>query len=135
MKKTVVTTVRARPVFRGAVSVTEGFISSRASITDFAERKVEGVGANPGTGAKNHRGEWAPNPGTDRTGSEFPAKCAGNPCQSCQSLGRSWVAMKSPWQFFMSFRGRNAHPNRRQKAMVSPTSLFNFEQTVCLPSS
>src|ERR1035437_2658261 len=52
MKKTVVTTVRARPVFRGAVSVTEGFISSRASITDFAERKVEGVGANPGTGAK-----------------------------------------------------------------------------------
>src|ERR1035437_1570068 len=31
-------------------------------------------------GAKNHRGEWAPNPGTDRTGSEFPAKCAGNPC-------------------------------------------------------
>src|ERR1035437_411513 len=62
MKKTVVTTVRARPVFRGAVSVTEGFISSRASITDFAEE-----------------------PGTDRTASEFPAKCAGNSWQSCQS--------------------------------------------------
>src|SRR5450759_2112525 len=69
----------------------------------------------PGTVAKNHRGEWAPNPGTDRTGSEFPAKCAGNPCQSCQSRGRSWVAMKSAWQFFMSFRGPQAHPNRFEK--------------------
>src|SRR5450756_1649546 len=67
------------------------------------------------TGSKNHRGEWAPNPGTDRTGSEFPAKCAGNPCQSCQSRGRSWVAMKSAWQFFMSFRGPKAHPNRVEK--------------------
>src|ERR1035437_8999541 len=44
------------------------------------------LGANRGSGAKNHRGEWAPNPGTDMTGSEFPAKCAGNSCQSCQSL-------------------------------------------------
>src|SRR5260370_13633304 len=26
-----------------------------------------------------------PNPGTDRTGSEIPANCAGNSCQSCQS--------------------------------------------------
>src|ERR1035437_1572086 len=25
----------------------------------------------PGTGAKNHRGEWAPNPGTDKTGMNF----------------------------------------------------------------
>src|ERR1035437_2631972 len=69
-------------------------------------------GGHSGTEAKNHRGEWAPNPGTDRTGSEFPAKCAGNPCQSCQSRGRSWVAMKSACQFFMSFRGPKAHPNR-----------------------
>src|ERR1035437_4394406 len=30
--------------------------------------------------------------------------------------GRSWVAMKSPWQFFMSFRGPKAHPNRVEKA-------------------
>src|ERR1035437_6288259 len=29
--------------------------------------------------------------------------------------GRSWVAMKSPWQFFMSFRGPKAHPNRVEK--------------------
>src|ERR1019366_8540854 len=40
MKKTVVTTVRARPVFRGAVSVAVlvmgRFMGSRASITDFA---------------------------------------------------------------------------------------------------
>src|SRR5450756_1921537 len=70
--------------------------------------------AGPPQGSKNHRGEWAPIPGTDRTGSEFPAKCAGNPCQSCQSRGRSWVAMKSPWQFFMSFRGPKAHPNRQR---------------------
>src|SRR5450759_3767799 len=42
--------------------------------------------------------------------------CAGNPCQSCQSRGRSWVAMKSPWQFFMSFRGPKAHPNRVEKS-------------------
>src|ERR1019366_5277131 len=34
-----------------------------------------------------HRGEWALNPGTDRTGSEFPANCAGNSCQSYQSPG------------------------------------------------
>src|SRR5450756_322396 len=70
----------------------------------------------PSQGSKNHRGEWAPNPGTDRTGSEFPAKCAGNPCQSCQSRRRSWVAMKSPWQFFMSFRGPKAHPNKVEKS-------------------
>src|ERR1035437_8257358 len=38
-------------------------------------------------GRKTTGVEWAPNPGTDRTGSEFPAKCAGNPCQSCQSPG------------------------------------------------
>src|ERR1035441_7341746 len=41
MKKTVVTTVRARPVFRGAVSVAVlvmgRFMGSRASITDFAD--------------------------------------------------------------------------------------------------
>src|ERR1035437_3329961 len=59
--------------------------------------------------------EWAPNPGPDRTGSEFPAKSAGNPCQSCQSRGRSWVAMKSAGQFFMNFRGPKAHPNRGEK--------------------
>src|ERR1019366_5818484 len=39
MKKTVVTTVRARPVLRGAFSGREGFISSRASITDFVNGK------------------------------------------------------------------------------------------------
>src|ERR1035437_10076156 len=33
----------------------------------------------------------------------------------CQSRGRSWVAMKSAWQFFMSFRGPKAHPNRGEK--------------------
>src|ERR1035437_8057089 len=33
-----------------------------------------------------YRERWA-NPGTDRTDSEFPAKCAGNSCQSCQSPG------------------------------------------------
>ena len=32
------------------------------------------------------------NPGTDRTASEFPAKGAGNPWQSCQSLSREIVA-------------------------------------------
>src|ERR1035437_8829873 len=79
-----------------------------------------GYGGNPRTGqtgaaAKKHRGEGAPNPGTDRTGSEFPAKSAGNPCQSCQSRGRSWMAMKSAWQFFMNFRGPKAHPNRVEK--------------------
>src|SRR5450759_1379005 len=68
------------------------------------------------TGTKKHCGEWAPNPGTDRTGSKFPAKCAGNPCQSCPSPGRSWVAMKSAWQLFMNFRGPKAHPNRGEKA-------------------
>src|SRR5665647_1498582 len=91
-----------------------------------------GYGGNPRTGqtetgAKKHRGEWAPNPGTDRTGSEFPAKCAGNPCQSCQSRGRSWVAMKSPGQFFMSFRGPKAHPNRRHKPIVCPTCAARLE--------
>jgi hypothetical protein len=86
------------------------------------------LGAPGATGSKKHRGEWAPNPGTDRTGSEFPAKCAGNPCQSCQSRGRSWVAMKSPWQFFMSFRGPKAHPNRVEKAPAWPASgrLWSF---------
>src|ERR1035437_5949209 len=64
MKKTVVTTVRARPVFRGAVSAIEGFMSSCASITDFVEPRIGEVWANPGTD------------------SEFPAKCAGNSCQS-----------------------------------------------------
>src|ERR1035437_4911240 len=59
-------------------------------------------------------GRWE-NPGTDRTDSEFPANGAGNPCQSCQSRRRSWVAMKSPWQFFMRFRGPKAHPNRGEK--------------------
>src|ERR1035437_742724 len=62
----------------------------------FDIKKRVRAAAKPATEAKNHRGESAPNPGTDRTGSEFPAKCAGNPCQSCQSRGRSWVAMKSP---------------------------------------
>src|ERR1035437_579070 len=46
------------------------------------------------TGAKKHRGEWAPNPGTDRTGSEFSAKSAGNPCQSCQSPGMLYWGKK-----------------------------------------
>src|SRR5450759_1212285 len=80
----------------------------------------------PGTVAKNHRGEWAPNPGTDRTGSEFPAKCAGNPCQSCQSRGRSWVAMKSAWQFFMNFRGPKAHPNRVEKPPRTSGNLLRL---------
>src|SRR5450759_4296987 len=78
------------------------------------------------TGSKNHRGEWAPNPGTDRTGSEFPAKCAGNPCQSCQSRGRSWVAMKSAWQFFMNFRGPKAHPNRVEKPPRTSGNLLRL---------
>src|ERR1035441_5672769 len=53
MKKTVVTTVRARPVFRGTVSVDVlvmgRFMGSRASITDFAGRKGDmGSPARPG---------------------------------------------------------------------------------------
>src|ERR1039457_5360111 len=47
MKKTVVTTVRARPVFRGAVAVAVlvmgRFMGSRASIADFAGQKGEGL--------------------------------------------------------------------------------------------
>ena len=35
--------------------------------------------------------------------------------------------MKSPWQFFMSFRGPKAHPNRRHKVIVCPTSLTQFD--------
>ena len=75
------------------------------------ERALRGVGSEPGD-----RQDWH----------EFPAKCAGNPCQSCQSRGRSWVAMKSAWQFFMSFRGPKAHPNRQDWQRISGKERQKF---------
>src|ERR1035437_7901684 len=101
---------------RGRVEESNAGDSGVVTVRRTSRREARVALSAPGaTGSKKHRGEWAPNPGTDRTGSEFPPKCAGNPCQSCQSRGRSWVAMKSPWQFFMSFRGPTAHPNRVEK--------------------
>src|ERR1019366_3278869 len=43
-------------------------------------------------------GSWGKQ-GTDRTGSEFPAKCAGNSCQSCQSPGRLAMGVEEQSQF------------------------------------
>src|ERR1035437_6796792 len=108
--------VRSALPARSPTRIAECMGGIMSQIRDNRTRKIVNLSTprrgKPRTEAKNHSGEWAPNPGPDRTGSEFPAKCAGNPCQACQSRGRSWVGVESPWQFFMSFRGPKAHPNR-----------------------
>src|ERR1019366_463949 len=58
-------------------------------------------------------------PGTDRTASEFPAKGAGNPWQSCQSP-EATLYTDSSWSFAIpsaTVAGRNQQPpqSRRQQ--------------------
>src|ERR1035438_6131216 len=97
---------------------------------------------NPDGGADNesagirNRGE----PGTDRTASEFPAKGAGNPWQSCQSpegsvrsealmVGRT---MKAPGSGTAASRGQTGLPaNFRQKAPEIHGSLVSPRRGLC----
>src|ERR1039457_589031 len=80
MKKTVVTTVRARPVFWGAVPVAVlvvgTFMGSRASITDFAGQKGEDAYSQRGATI----GPLSPPPAPASSTPEFPPRSAPPRC-------------------------------------------------------
>src|ERR1035437_1318993 len=64
---------------------------------------------------KPPRGTRLRDPGTDRTASEFPAKSAGNSCQSCQSPERRCPAVTQNGQ-----RGRISNSLMRQREVRRP---------------
>src|SRR5665811_1261144 len=59
------------------------------------------------------------------------AKAAGADCQSAagyQPAPQNLVRQPTPAQFFMKFRGPKAHPNRRHKPIVCPTSEVELDR-------
>src|ERR1035437_3869739 len=91
----------SKPVWAARAAQSEADISEWLQMGPRGEKPPRGVGSEPGD-----RQDWQ----------RISGKMRRKSMPVLSVPGRSWVAMKSPWQFFMSFRGPKAHPNRRQKA-------------------